>query len=158
MEAYTYSPLPEQHIRLLTLNPDPDPPSGSLVQVALNKAGDFDALSYSWGGVSEMYSFICDGKVLTVRQNLYDFLRRKGTKDDRECRNPLWIDAICIDQVNGVEKAHQIPLMSQIYSRAAFVLIWWGSNSIAEDEAFAMVPEVSSTMQRIARPESNWPE
>jgi hypothetical protein len=158
MEAYTYSPLPEQHIRLLTVNSDTDPPSGSLAQVALHKAGDFDALSYSWGEVSETYNFICDGKILLVQKNLYDFLRRMSTKDDRECHHPLWIDAICIDQVNGFEKADQIPLMSQIYSRAAFVLIWWGPNSTAEDEAFAMVPEVSSTMQRIARPENRWPE
>jgi hypothetical protein len=158
MQAYTYSPLPERYIRLLTVVPNTDPPSGFLTQVALDEAEDFDALSYTWGEVNKTYTFICDGKVLLVHKNLHDFLRRISTKDDRESRHPLWIDAICIDQSNGVEKGHQIPFMSQIYSRTASLLIWWGPNSAVEDDAFAMIPAVSSTMQTFARPECTWPE
>ena len=48
--------------------------------------------------------------------------------------------------------------MSQIHLRVASVLIWWGTNSAAEDGAFAMVTVVSSTMQSFTRPESTWQE
>ena len=31
---------------------------------------------------------------------------------------PIWIDAICIDQSNGVEKGHQVSIMNRIYRSA----------------------------------------
>lgn len=43
-------------------------------------------------------------------------------RDDEE----YWVDAVCIDQNNIDEKATQILLMYQIYSRAECVLIWLG--------------------------------
>ncbi|KAK4098470.1 hypothetical protein N658DRAFT_476979 [Parathielavia hyrcaniae] len=39
----------------------------------------------------------------------------------------LWIDAICIDQGSPAEKAAQIPLMGEVYSRAGRVLAWLGA-------------------------------
>ncbi|KAG7284372.1 hypothetical protein NEMBOFW57_010745 [Staphylotrichum longicolle] len=39
----------------------------------------------------------------------------------------LWIDAVCIDQGNAAEKAAQIPLMGEVYSRAGRVLAWLGA-------------------------------
>ncbi|KAL2264610.1 hypothetical protein VTJ83DRAFT_7120 [Remersonia thermophila] len=42
----------------------------------------------------------------------------------------LWIDALCIDQSNSTqEKATQIPLMGEIYSRAARVVSWLGGDT-----------------------------
>jgi Heterokaryon incompatibility protein (HET) len=36
---------------------------------------------------------------------------------------------ICINQANDEEKGHQVKLMGQIYSTAAFVLVWLGCES-----------------------------
>jgi hypothetical protein len=36
----------------------------------------------------------------------------------------FWIDALCIDQSNVLERNHQVNLMSRIYSKAAFVISW----------------------------------
>ncbi|PMD44844.1 heterokaryon incompatibility [Hyaloscypha variabilis F] len=38
----------------------------------------------------------------------------------------LWVDAICINQKDDVEKATQISLMKEIYSFAEEVVIWLG--------------------------------
>jgi hypothetical protein len=38
----------------------------------------------------------------------------------------LWIDALCINQNDVVEKGIQVPLMGTIYSNARSVLIWLG--------------------------------
>jgi hypothetical protein len=46
----------------------------------------------------------------------------------------LWIDAICIDQLDEDEKSSQIPRMSEIYMKASEVCVWLGE----EDDTSAM--------------------
>ena len=46
----------------------------------------------------------------------------------------LWIDAICLNQGDSIEKAQQIPLMGEIYSQADKVHIWLGPGD-GEDTA-----------------------
>ena len=50
---------------------------------------------------------------------------------------PLWIDQICIDQSNAVEKSQQVHLMRSIYQRATNVYIWLGPASDDSDDAIA---------------------
>jgi hypothetical protein len=38
----------------------------------------------------------------------------------------LWIDSICINQLDSVEKSSQVGKMGQNYSEAALVLSWLG--------------------------------
>jgi hypothetical protein len=38
----------------------------------------------------------------------------------------IWVDAICIDQTNNVERAAQVRLMDKTYSNAACVSVWLG--------------------------------
>ena len=49
---------------------------------------------------------------------------------------PIWIDAICIDQNNDVEKGHQVLSMDRIYRGAEEVYIWLGQE--AEESGLAM--------------------
>jgi len=44
--------------------------------------------------------------------------------------NPLvWIDALCINQSSLAERSQQVPLMSRIYTSAAYVFVWLGEDS-----------------------------
>ena len=49
----------------------------------------------------------------------------------------IWIDAICIDQNNVLERNHQVRNMVRIYAQAEHVLIWLreaaGGSSLAMD-------------------------
>jgi hypothetical protein len=57
-----------------------------------------------------------------------------------ECRpgpqRPIWIDAICLNQEDDIEKATHVPLMGTIYKQAKRVLIWLGE--AANDSDLAM--------------------
>ena len=44
-------------------------------------------------------------------------------------RNEFWIDAVCINQNDIVERNHQVAQMSMIYARAWRVLVWLGRSS-----------------------------
>ena len=49
---------------------------------------------------------------------------------------PIWIDAVCIDQNNDLEKGHQVSFMDRIYRRADGVYIWLGEE--ADESGLAM--------------------
>lgn len=64
---------------------------------------------------------ICDGKVLHVTQILYDALRtlRRATTS-----RLLWIDQLCINKEDVIERSCQVRLMRLIYNRADLVIAW----------------------------------
>lgn len=132
VERYRYPPLPSNgHTRLVSLHPgstddgdlvvdlDPTPiiPDGPL---------HYEAVSYVWDKDQTPYS-VYVGKdktaVVSVTRNLTVALSNLRYPD-RPRR--LWIDALCIDQSNDVEKGPQVAQMGTIYSFAARVIAWLG--------------------------------
>jgi hypothetical protein len=123
---------------LLVLNPgeEDEPIHCYLEHHAISDLQDwrsFDALSYSWGPESESQYIYVDGKMVSVRQNLYSFLQAHRWHD---CVRVIWADAICINQEDFEEKRQQIGLMKQIYESATRVVIWLGWES--EDSCWAV--------------------
>lgn len=51
----------------------------------------------------------------------------------------LWIDALCINQADGIEKTHQVGLMSEIYKNTWRALAWLGEF----EEDVVLKPEMS---------------
>lgn len=51
----------------------------------------------------------------------------------------LWIDAICLNQNDNVEKAHQIGLMGGIYAKGATTDVWLGVGFPSTDRAMAFL-------------------
>ncbi|KAF2732509.1 HET-domain-containing protein [Polyplosphaeria fusca] len=45
----------------------------------------------------------------------------------------LWIDALCINQDDIVERGHQVRLMREIYSKAQKVSVWLGDEKHMQD-------------------------
>src|ERR1700755_1266522 len=88
-------------IRLVELLPgEDDDPISCIFHRHILRGSDFKyvALSYTWGeSDSPTYKIFIDGMPFNARQNLWYFLqerRRQGRFD------PIWIDAICINQSN----------------------------------------------------------
>ena len=75
-----------------------------------------------------------------VRTNLYNALLqfRRQKKDVR-----LWIDAICMNQYNVVEKTDQITKMAEIYNKARHVRIWLGVKRPDTDHAVDFIKELA---------------
>jgi hypothetical protein len=79
---------------------------------------------------------LLDGKEFYVRENLWDFLQIMRL--DGRWRL-FWIDAICIDQSNILERNHQVNQMSQIYSQADLVIVWLGNAGTFSDIAIEYI-------------------
>lgn len=89
----------------------------------------FEALSYAWGSEKKSDSIIVQGDIaakLAVTQSLLGALQH--LRDRTESRM-MWIDAICLNQEDTVEKGLQLPRMRDIYRLAYRVVVWLGLDS-----------------------------
>jgi hypothetical protein len=146
---YQYKPLcAEDEVRFIVLEPvrdSKDPLSCSIVQCRRSvKSLEYYAISYAWGEpeFSENLAINYDGDTsyLRITSNVDTLLRRL-----RACnlQNPLWIDAICINQADEDEKAQQIPVMGRIFEEAKVVHIWLGHNDPMTGKVFAFIRKAS---------------
>ncbi|KAH7354691.1 heterokaryon incompatibility protein-domain-containing protein [Rhexocercosporidium sp. MPI-PUGE-AT-0058] len=137
-EGFVYSPLPDDSIRLVQFEIGPSEHiSLKLGVCTLKSAPHFTALSYTWGGEARSKLINLQGTVFRITPNLEAFLleakRRietlstKNELDEKRWNGGwLWIDAICIDQSNTLEKNVQVAMMKNIYERAQTIISWLG--------------------------------
>lgn len=109
----------------------------------------FRALSYVWGDPNITEPVLVDGHSLLVTRSLLAALGRIPKHCDEEYDWPeppafLWIDAICINQHDTIEKQHQICLMREIYVGAAEVIMWVGEESEHDKEVLPLIKKWSS--------------
>ncbi|KAF2854498.1 HET-domain-containing protein [Plenodomus tracheiphilus IPT5] len=121
----------------------------------------YEALSYVWGDPKVTETILVDGHVCSITVNLAHALRRLRadiTPDNAEQREDLersieamsasmtqlalggralWIDAVCINQKDDLEKTAQVQLMRQVYSNATKTIAWLGDDA-SEDVAAAI--------------------
>ena len=153
-QAYEYIPLSgeRQEIRVLKLYPSETwnlQLEGSLetrslevtAEGAVSIANDpFETVSYTWSIPNELAPatvdkhILIDGCHMEIGGNLGAFLRHR-----RESSRvvTLWMDAICINQSDPIEKNNQIPMMGIIYNFGFTTTIWLGSASDDSDRAIA---------------------
>ncbi|CAJ2500407.1 Uu.00g032600.m01.CDS01 [Anthostomella pinea] len=125
--SYRYRPLEHKYsIRVVTIVPGnfPDKVNLTLAHIRLDQDQPFEALSYTWGDVSDGTRRIyIDHFALVATKNLFEALRRLRHPAERRT---IWIDALCINQQDNVEKAVQLPLMRYIYQKASLAVVWVG--------------------------------
>lgn len=145
-KSFKYAPIPDsEHIRLLYLKPaatDPSELHGYLRLHKLNQHSIYEAISYAWGDFRHLKRVIhLNGKVLKITDNLFAALMAYSHPDRVRV---LWVDAICINQTDPLEKAQQVALMANIYSRASMVQVWLSPASRWAMEAMAFLRRLSS--------------
>jgi hypothetical protein len=146
--SIVYRPLKKKHeeIRLLCLDPADrlnDPLHGTLQHAKLHEAY-FSALSYVWGQTERDRSNISIKYERSTRQYLASKLHgNSGSPAYRHSigsslatalrhlrqkygRITIWVDALCINQMDDKEKSWQVPLMKSIYYKAKDVHAWLG--------------------------------
>ena len=140
--AYPYKPLQETHIRLLEIHSGAldAPILCSLFHIEIGPSVNYEALSYTWGSPEQAHGIICDGVSFNVTENLYAALRRIR---HLETTRTIWIDQICIDQSNILERNSQVAFMGTIYANASQVLIWLGEEDSESDMAFSFLSELA---------------
>ena len=141
MELYSYQSLENRQIRLMKLDAGTgvEPLVGTLQTYLIDNTPKYEALSYTWGDSRKLASLACSGQIILLTQNLKAALLRL-----RRPRQPrlVWIDQICIDQDNTLERSEQVALMSSIYLQADLVLIWIGEDDEDTKIAFDFVPNL----------------
>lgn len=145
-QPFEYSPTPGPgYIRLLHLHPISANPAELRGCLKFHKLSDplgYEAISYAWGEFPEFNQVIVlDGKVLKITDNLYAALMALYRPDRVRV---LWADAICINQADTTEKAQQVALMAEIYSRAKLVQVWLTMSSEAAVDAMKYLRDLSS--------------
>ena len=152
-KRHDYHPLDDgaQEIRLLTLKPGT---FDSKIRILLDPTRltedavpQFEALSYAWGSVKDQKSILVgpDGRrTLTVTQNLEDALRHLRYEDRKRT---MWIDAICVNQQDLGERSRQVKRMTDIYSKAARVVIWLGPERDHSTQALDLLSYLSSRVE-----------
>ena len=96
-------------------------------------APPYHAISYTWGPEEPTETILLDQGVAAVRKNCADVLRQLIYF--KSCRY-YWLDAICIDQANVMEKNAQVAMMGSIFSKAEHVLACIGQDD--DDGEYAL--------------------
>lgn len=144
-----YMPLDrdKKEIRLVFLKAgsqnDPLVMATHTVPYPWTKNHEWIALSYTWGSMDETRQIFlghsrCKGdtgeeerdikqvRPFNCTASLEMMLRALRPKSNDVF---FWIDALCINQGDLEERAHQVAMMAQIYRHASCVGIWLGANS-----------------------------
>ncbi|KAM0377507.1 hypothetical protein ACHAPY_006670 [Fusarium culmorum] len=101
--------------------------------VHLASAPPYEALSYTWGEEAASVRILLNGEKVFVRPNLAYALAALRTSEPRV----LWVDALCINQNDTMERNHQVGMMGGIFRRADRVLVWLGRPSSDWDSSVA---------------------
>ncbi|KAH7400388.1 heterokaryon incompatibility protein-domain-containing protein [Cadophora sp. MPI-SDFR-AT-0126] len=128
-EAYEYTPLSGNKIRLIHLSPPSwDSSTPGLVELSLShrdldEKPEYNALSYAWGDPKVTEPILLDGVLVHVTTNLAAALQHPALWHSQQY---LWVDAICINQRDIKERGSQVSKMTEIYRNAEQVLVWLG--------------------------------
>lgn len=131
---YKYDPINEaaHEIRLLTILPDEFSAPVRVCLHTIRFAGgkepnvDFEALSYAWGSQDTMVDLLIGescSQTIKITPNLGEALPYLRYQDASRI---MWIDAICVNQRDLVERSNQVRRMADIFSLASRVVIWLG--------------------------------
>jgi len=134
--AKVYSPLKQWQTRILCVEAGMpgEPLITKLLEADLiffegvgitkeNRMVFYDALSYSWGYPEFTHAVKCNGFDFPVTISQLEALERLRYPNNERY---VWIDAICIDQFNKLEKNLQIRNMYTIFKKAVNVIVWLG--------------------------------
>lgn len=125
-----YQPLHREgrSIRLLQILPGSrgSPIICQLTYAYLNSGAHYEALSYTWASSEPARRIQLDGRLFPVSGNLWLALERFRRPDHPRS---IWVDQICINQSDEMEKSYQVRQMGAVYGQAQEVLIWLGPAS-----------------------------
>jgi hypothetical protein len=143
-QVYIYTPL--QHldsIRLLELLPGVkgSPLSCNIAEVRRGNSPKYEALSYAWGEAEFLHTIeeVTSSTRLSITVNLHTALQ--AIRHEHASR-VLWVDAICINQLDMNEKNHQVAFMGKIFGDAWRVVVWLGRHRGAPNRIISILKDL----------------
>ncbi|KAK1972557.1 heterokaryon incompatibility protein [Colletotrichum sublineola] len=124
MSTFQYAEeLKDSEIRLLQLHPGEWLEGLEATLYVSDRSGQYTALSYAWGSTRTFNEITVNGKVHQITFNLDRALRAIRQRTEPVV---LWVDSICINQHDAVEKSRQVESMHDIFGRATDVIAYIG--------------------------------
>ncbi|OZJ02819.1 hypothetical protein BZG36_05217 [Bifiguratus adelaidae] len=134
----------------------------TIAHVSLADQPKYKALSYVWGDPTPSYIIRLDNHDFFINESLHLALCR--IQNDQSAVT-LWVDSICINQDDDVEKSKQVQSMGRIFQEAESAIAWLGPEKDGSDGALAMladlgemvldltsaIPDASSDMELVNR-------
>ncbi|PQE32930.1 heterokaryon incompatibility protein [Rutstroemia sp. NJR-2017a WRK4] len=115
---------------------------------------EYTALSYTWGSESPIFEIQVNDIKCQVRSNLLHALKRiraiQGHVEGIPSGSYWWIDSICINQQNGVEKGHQVAMMGEIFERSKVTVAYLGEQEHNGLSAMQILREIASSSEEEA--------
>ena len=112
--------------RLITISPGENgSPLNLSISNASFKKAKYYCLSYTWEPSGPSHHVRLNNEPHTIGHNLWLFLNSARSAG---LANPIWIDAISIDQSNVEERNRSVSRMGDIYSSADRVFLWLGQS------------------------------
>lgn len=153
---FEYPPLPEGHLRLIDLewSEGDESPHVTLSTSPMASHPSFEALSYAWGDPEITSPILCNGGTLHLSWNLNAALHRIISPG--EMKKKLWIDQICINQNDNIEKSVQVRLMGKIFGRAKRVIVWLGDAPPTAKPGFNSLSSLQDALKDLVRRGQNF--
>ena len=116
--------------------------------VSLNNTPDYVALSYTWGPPHQnpLHTIHLEETTFPVTESLYTALQHLRPCSASDVTLRIWIDAVCINQSDNLEKANQVRKMRRIYQLASQVLIWLGPSASGSDALLDLVTQIGQAV------------
>lgn len=175
MKSFKHTPLDRSKECIRLLRFVDQPPSLELNRFSIETydiatVPPFVALSYTWGRPEPTHDVAVNGSPLPIRENLWvalkalrDFFPNKARSLDnwrwgggrnkfhkemlQDNGYPLmWIDAICINQSDNLEKNHQVNMMGRIFSKADLAISWLGDEA---DDSSRIMKAIRATKNNL---------
>ncbi|KAI8945117.1 heterokaryon incompatibility protein-domain-containing protein [Xylaria longipes] len=126
-KPHVYQPLPQGHARFLRIVPQSN--ESKLIfdfitlPISVTECEEkYIAISYCWGDLpADQALVLADGSTIPITAKVVHILEQITHRT--RC-NVIWLDAICINQQDPIEKSGQISIMTDIYRFAESVEIW----------------------------------
>ncbi|KAJ1327037.1 protein SERAC1 [Microdochium nivale] len=107
----------------------------------LDEPPHYVALSYVWGEEHPLHTIIMNGFTVAVRPSLYYALRNQRLQQSNAM---IWVDYLCINQADLLERSRQVRRMAEIYHKAEQVCIWLGEADSSSDEGMASIEPLAN--------------
>jgi hypothetical protein len=102
--------------------------------VSLDDCPALQAMSYAWGGEQPSVEVVVNDMQLKITSTVADMLHYQCSLYGSRY---LWIDAVCINQMDVDERGQQVQLMRDIFGKASDVVAWLGPTGNAENPHLA---------------------
>ncbi|XXG96140.1 hypothetical protein Hte_002419 [Hypoxylon texense] len=107
-----------------------------LEQLSMDDKPLYIALSYVWGSPDKTVDIEVNGEPLSIGSNLHAALVQ--LRRDRD-HSWMWVDSICMEQTNTVEKSWHVNEMGNIFRGAEKVYMWLGPAEDSSDEVMDFI-------------------